>query len=387
MKFFGYKRIDGCVGIRNHVLILPTSGCAVEVCKQSAERLNGAVTFINQNGCGETNRNLKLTQDIISGLAINPNIYGIICVGLGCEINTLDCTLNLIKLKTSKPIDGICIQQEGGTINAIAKTTQLAQKMILEASSIKREECDISEITVGIECGGSDATSGLAANPIVGQAADKLINMGATAMFGETSEMIGAEHLLASRCRSKSTAIKLLSTIKKREEDLKALGEDIRLSQPSPGNKDGGITTLEEKSLGCILKGGTSPIMEFVEYAKKPTKKGLVIMDTPAYDLNSVTALVAGGAQMIIFTTGRGSAIGNPVAPVIKVTANKNTFNKMTDNIDYNLSSFLSGEKIEILSQYMLDEIVDIANGKLTKAEILKYGFCDTVISRIADYL
>ena len=387
MKFLGYKRPDGRVGIRNHVLILSTVGCAAEVARQVAEGLNGAVSFINQNGCGETEKNLKRTRDVLVGMIANPNVYGAIAIGLGCEINQMGDFLKLVRERTNKPVEYLLIQEEGGSINTIAKATRLAQRMIIEASTCKREECDISNLILGVECGGSDATSGLVANPVMGLVSDKLIAMGATSMFSETVEMIGAEHLLAKRAVTPELGQRILQIVHAREEEQIAVGEDIRKTQPSPGNRAGGITTLEEKSLGCIHKGGHTPVMEFVDYAQEPTKKGLVLMDTPCYDLVSVTAKAAGGCQLIVFTTGRGNTVGNPVVPVMKVTANGMTYRHMEDNHDMDLSGVLDGKlSLEEQADIVLAEILRILEGKMTKAEVLKFGYSETVISRACEY-
>lgn len=387
MKFFGYRRPDGTVGIRNHVLILPTVGCANETCRIIAGLVNGAVSLVNQNGCGEVEGNRKITQTVMSGLAANPNVYGVVLVGLGCEPNSVDNMADIIRAKTSKPLKTLVIQEEGGTVNTICKAVKMAQDMISEASACLPEECDIAELMLGIECGGSDATSGLVANPVMGYVSDCLVDAGGTTMFSETPEIIGAEHILARRCCSEEMGQKLLGVCRKTEEDLLKVNESLRSGQPSPGNKAGGITTLEEKSLGCIHKGGTKPIMEVVDYACRPTQKGLVYMDTPGYDLLSVTAKVAAGCQLIVFTTGRGNPIGNPVAPVLKVTANKELFVHMNDNMDMDFSAVLEGRKtMDEMGREALAEIVRTANGKKTKTEIHGFGFSETVVRRMCDY-
>ena len=387
MEFLGYRRPDGKVGIRNHVLILPTVGCANETCRIIAQQLQGAVSLVNQNGCGEVAGNTKITQTVLSGLAANPNIYGTILVGLGCESNRIPDMVDAIKAKTNKPLRSLSIQEEGGTVNTMRKAVQLAQAMIQEASACSREAVDISELMLGIECGGSDATSGLVANPVMGCVSDSLVDLGGTAMFSETPEIIGAEHLLAKRCVSPETGQRLLDACVRFEAEIAAVGESLRTGQPSPGNKTGGITTLEEKSLGCIHKGGTRPIMEVIDYAQPPTRKGLIFMDTPGYDLVSVTAKVASGCQLIVFTTGRGNPLGNPLVPVIKVTANKDLFVHMNDNLDMDLSAVLEGGKtMEKMGREVLEEIVEVANGKLTKTEIYGFGYSETVMSRMCNY-
>ncbi len=388
MKFRGYRRPDGTVGIRNHVLILPTVGCAVETCRIIAAVVNGAVSLINQNGCGEVEGNRRLTQTVLSGFAANPNVYATILVGLGCELNSVDEMAAVIRTKTSKPLYSVVIQEEGGTVNTVSKAVKIAQQLVADASSCTAEEADISEMMLGVECGGSDATSGLAANPVMGNVSDRLIDLGGTAVFSETPEIIGAEHILAKRCRTPEMGQKILGLCAELEERLSRVGEDLRSGQPSPGNMAGGITTLEEKSLGCVHKGGTKQISEVVDCACRPRRKGLIYMDTPGYDLLSVTAKVAAGCQLIAFTTGRGNPIGNPVAPVLKVTANRETFTRMNDNIDMDLSPVLHGEEtIEAMGAKVLDEIANVANGKKTKTEIHGFGFSEVVIRRICDYV
>ena len=388
MKFKGYPRPDGKIGIRNHILILPTVACANETCRIIAENLPDAVSLVNQNGCGEVDVNRKITQTVLSGLAANPNVFGTLMIGLGCELNQMEDMSEIIRSKTNKPLETLLIQEEGGTLNTISKGTRIAQDLVREASSCGREPYDLSHLTVGLECGGSDSTSGLVANPVVGRLSDLLVDLGGTAMFSETTEIIGAEHLLAERAVSPQVGRKIFEIVERREHHLRSVNEDVRSGQPSPGNKDGGLSTIEEKSLGCIHKGGTSPVMEIVDYAQNPESKGLVIMDTPGYDVVSVTAKVAGGCQLIIFTTGRGNPVGNPIAPVLKVTANKDTFDKMKDNIDLYFGEVLDGKRsINDVGDDLLEEVIRIANGRRTKAEVYGFGFTETVMSRSCDYV
>ena len=387
MKFWGYRRPDGRVGTRNHVLILATVGCAAETARLAAEGLYGAVSFINQNGCGESSRNLRRTRDVLLGLAAHPNVYGVVAIGLGCEINRMDDFLTELKARTSKPVEALLIQEEGGTIETVAKAKKIARRMIIEASMCRREECDLSELILGVECGGSDATSGLVSNPVMGLVSDRVVAAGGTSMFSETVEMIGAEHILARRAATPEVGQKILDYVRHREQEQIDAGEDVRKTQPSPGNKDGGITTLEEKSLGCIYKGGSTPIVDMIDCAHAPEKKGLVLMDTPCYDMLSVTAKAAGGCQLIVFTTGRGNAIGNPVVPVMKVTANGETFRKMNDNIDLDMSGVLTENvSLDEMADRTLKQIADTLSGRLTSAEVLGLGYSETIISRACEY-
>lgn len=387
MKFWGYRRPDGRVGTRNHVLILATVGCAAETARMAAEGLYGAVSFINQNGCGESSRNLRRTRDVLLGLAAHPNVYGVVAIGLGCEINRMDDFLTELKARTSKPVEALLIQEEGGTIETVAKAKKIARRMIIEASMCRREECDLSELILGVECGGSDATSGLVSNPVMGLVSDRVVAAGGTSMFSETVEMIGAEHILARRAATPEVGQKILDYVRHREQEQIDAGEDVRKTQPSPGNKDGGITTLEEKSLGCIYKGGSTPIVDMIDCAHAPEKKGLVLMDTPCYDMLSVTAKAAGGCQLIVFTTGRGNAIGNPVVPVMKVTANGETFRRMNDNIDLDMSGVLTENvSLDEMADRTLRQIADTLSGRLTSAEVLGLGYSETIISRACEY-
>ena len=259
--------------------------------------------------------------------------------------------------------------------------------MIIDASMCVREECDLAELQMGMECGGSDATSGLASNPVMGLVSDRLVAAGGTAMFNETPEMIGAEKLLARRAISAEVAQQILDYVYKREADQKAAGQDIRSAEPCPGNIAGGISTLEEKSLGCIYKGGHTPIMEMVPCAHKPTKKGLVLMDSPSFDPVGITAEAAGGCQLVMFTTGRGNGLGNPVVPVVKITANGDTWRSMEDNFDLDLSPLLEqGASLESMADKAMQEMINICNGKLTKAEVYKFGAVEIGISRLCDY-
>lgn len=387
MKFWGYRRPDGRVGTRNHVLILATVGCAAETARLAAEGLYGAVSFVNQNGCGESSRNLRRTRDVLLGLAAHPNVYGVVAIGLGCEINRMDDFLAELKARTSKPVEALLIQEEGGTIETVAKAKKIARRMIIEASMCRREECDLSELILGVECGGSDATSGLVSNPVMGLVSDRVVAAGGTSMFSETVEMIGAEHILARRAATPEVGQKILDYVRHREQEQIDAGEDVRKTQPSPGNKDGGITTLEEKSLGCIYKGGSTPIVDMIDCAHAPEKKGLVLMDTPCYDMLSVTAKAAGGCQLIVFTTGRGNAIGNPVVPVMKVTANGETFRRMNDNIDLDMSGVLTENvSLDEMADRTLRQIADTLSGRLTSAEVLGLGYSETIISRACEY-
>ncbi|AEF16992.1 Altronate dehydratase [Thermoanaerobacterium xylanolyticum LX-11] len=381
MKINAYKRPDGKYGIRNKVLILPTVGCANETARLISEQVNGTIYIANPKGCGQIGISVEIMRRTLIGLSLNPNIYGTIIVGLGCETTQPYKLYEEIKKRSSKPTEVITIQDEGGTLNTIEKGIKLARKMVEDMSSIKREEADISNIVLATNCGGSDATSGISANPALGYCSDILVKEGGTVFLGETTELIGAEHILINRAKNEKVKNDILKIVKSLENEFIRLGIDIRGANPSTGNIKGGLSTLEEKALGGIRKGGTSSINEVVRYGEIPENKGLIIMDTPGYDIESVTGMVAGGAQICVFTTGRGTPIGNPIAPVIKITGNKQTYENMSDNIDLDVSDIINGTKsISQCGEMILQEIVDVCNGKYTKAEI--YGFSDICIYR-----
>lgn len=371
MKLKGYRRPDGKIGIRNHVLLLPTSVCSTQVAMEISNKVSGSTYVNNSFGCCQVAGDAKLTYKTVVNVGLNPNAGAVIVVGLGCEGVEPHKVAAEIK-KSGKPVACIVIQEEGGTLNAFAKGCSLARQFAQMLSVQEKEEFDVSELILGIECGGSDTTSGLASNPACGAASDILVEKGGTSILSETTELIGAEQILAKRAVNEATQQALLQLVKNCEERAKALGEDIRGGQPTPGNITGGITTIEEKSLGCVHKAGTAPLQGVLEYADIPGSKGLFVMDSPGQDIESVSGMVAGGAQVIIFTTGRGTPMGNPIAPVIKITANSKTYNNMRDNIDIDASGIIDGSRsIEEVGREIFDEIVEVSCGKTTKAENL----------------
>lgn len=386
MEFMGWKRSDGRVGIRNHVLVLPASVCASDVADMISRRVEGAVSFHNQNGCSQVPSDQQLTMDVMAGYAANPNVWGTLVVSLGCENCQMDLVVDAISARTNKPVKQLIIQRAGGTLKAVEEGVRIAREMVQEASRETRAPCDISSIVLGTECGGSDPTSGLAANPLVGMVSDWLVERGATSILSETPELIGAEHILARRAASKEVGQQIYDIIYRYEEAMARVGEKIREGNPSPGNKAGGITTLEEKSLGCIHKSGHSAIQAVYDYAKQVDKTGLVVMDTPGNDPSSVAGMVAGGAQLVVFTTGRGTPTGHPLVPVIKITGNRETYAAMADNIDIDASPLIyrPKEKQELLDQ-AIKTMLDTIGGVPTKAEA--FGFVETAIARVCNYV
>ena len=387
MTFYGYRRPDGRVGVRNRVLILPASVCASDTARIIAQQVEGAVSFNNQQGCSQVGPDQQFTMDVMAGYAANPNIYGTVVVSLGCENCQMDLVTAAIRERTNKPMEQVIIQEAGGTLKAVEIAVRYAKQMVAEAALLQKEEFPLSELIVGTECGGSDPTSGLAANPAIGAMSDLVVKAGGTSILSETSEFIGAEHILARRTANKEVHDRIYEITTRFENHFHAVGEDVRAGNPSPGNKAGGITTLEEKSLGCIHKGGHSTINAVYDYAKQvKSKQGLVIMDTPGNDPASVAAMVAGGAQVVVFSSGRGSPVGHPIVPVVKITGNKLTFAAMEDNIDFSAAPLIYGEKtVEELGEDLLKMVIETACGKQTKAEAL--GFVETAIARICNYV
>lgn len=384
--FLGYKRSEGRAGTRNHVLILPTCACASESCRVVASQVKGSVNIIVNTGCSDVAANTEMTQRVLTGFALNPNVYGVVIIGLGCETVPHKELREKIQALTSKPVVSFGIQEIGGTVNTICEATKAASAMAAEAAVQQRVPCDISDILLGIECGGSDATSGISSNPAVGDLSDRMIDLGASTMMSETIEFVGAEHVLARRGATKEIHNQIIEMVREFEEHLGAAGQNCRTGQPTPGNKAGGLSTLEEKSLGCIRKGGTRPVVEVVQEAMRPTKTGAIIMDTPGYDIASVTSKVAGGCNAYVFTTGRGTPTGNAIVPVIKITGNPITYRKMIDNIDIDVSCITEGTcTVQEASADMLEYLLEVCNGKMTKAE--SYGFSDIAIDHICRFV
>lgn len=386
MEFYGYRRPDGRVGVRNKVLILPTSVCASDTTRIISQQVMGTVTFNNQQGCSQVGPDQQLTMDVMAGYAANPNVYGTVVVSLGCENCQMDLVTKAIQERTNKPLKQVIIQEAGGTLKAIDMAVRYAKEMVAEASMLQKEKFPISELIIGTECGGSDPTSGLAANVLIGQLSDLMVAAGGTSILSETTEFIGAEHILARRAATPEVRDRIFEIVHRYEDALKLVGEEVREGNPSPGNKAGGLTTLEEKSLGCIHKGGHSPIMEVYDYAKQvEAKSGLVVMDTPGNDPSSVSAMVAGGAQVIVFSSGRGTPTGNPIAPVIKITGNRITYANMIDNIDVDASPLIYGGDLKKMGDELLELVAEVASGKQTKAESL--GYIEMAIARVCNYV
>jgi len=378
--FMGYPRRDGSAGVRNLVAIIPSCGCALHAASLIASRVPGAALLSYTGGCSETEADTELATRLLAQYGRHPNVVGSIVVSLGCEmLNAADLAERIAR--GPAPVELLTIQKLGGTRPTVERGTALAQQMLAPYRGAARQKCPVSALTVGLECGGSDATSGLAANPAVGAFSDLIVAQGGKVILAETSELLGAEHVLRERAASPEIEARLMATLTQCERILKATGEDFFGKQPTPGNVLGGITTVEEKALGDVRKGGTSPIVDVLTYGEPPTRPGLSFMDTPGNDLASVTALVAAGSHLVVFTTGRGNPMGNAIAPVIKVTGNAETFARMGNDIDLDVSTILRGEETwEEAGRRIYAFALRVASGEPTAAEAL--GHAEFVLLR-----
>jgi altronate dehydratase large subunit len=371
VKFLGYRRSNDRVGARNRVLVFPTVICAAGVAEKISRAVPGTAYLGHQHGCGHLGEEREHMIRAMTGSCSNPNVAGVLLVGLGCEMLTAELLGDELR-EAGQRVETITTQNMQGTADAITKGTELARKLLEEARSAQREPVEASELMVAAKCGASDTLSGLTANPALGVACDILIKEGGSAIFTETPEMLGAEQVLASRAANDEVRRRIWEITSRTDSKIKALGLDVREAEPGPGNIEAGLTTLAEKSLGAIRKGGTTPVVEVVDYAQRPSTKGLVIMDGPAHDVVSVTGMVAAGAQIVVFTTGIGTPVGSPIAPVIKVSSNSSLYQRWKGNIDVNAGAILDGEEnLESMGQRLFEEILGVASGRLTKAEIL----------------
>lgn len=374
--FLGYERSHG-VGTRNHVAILPSVVCANEVARKIEERVENTRAFLHHQGCIQMGKDLEQTHRSLVGFGSNSNCHSVLVVSLGCEAIDAQRLADEIS-KSGKHVELVTIQKSGGTRKSIEKGVQVARTMAREASSQHRKEFGVSELTVGIKCGASDTTSGIASNPAVGHAADLIVDSGGRVIFGETTEIFGAEHILARRAISKEVASKVYDIADRMEREGMRMGVDIRGSQPTPGNIRGGLSSIEEKSLGAILKAGTSPLRQVIEYAERPNLKGLILMDSPGREVEVVSGFMASGAQIVVFSTGLGAPFGLPVVPVMKVTGNPRTAEELEDDIDVDVSGIISaGENVTEAGERVYEEILSVASGKDVKAEISGFRFVD----------
>lgn len=389
-EFMGYPREKGLPGIRNKVAIVPSVVCSQAVCAKIADEVKKSVpgaeviSLVNTGGCGQLGLDFQFTANVLAGLARNPNVHSALVVGLGCENMTSTLIESRIK-QSGKHVDSFDIQDvDGGTPAAIEKGAKIAISMAQEAATQRREPFDFSHLVLGLECGSSDAISGISANPAVGKVTDKVIELGGTAILPEFTEWVGTEHLLARRAVDGDVARKITDAITFFLQDMESRGVDFRLTQPTLGNKKGGLSTIEEKSLGTVAKAGSAPIQGLFLYSKPVPGKGLWLLLEPGFDIESMTGVAAAGAQVIIMTTGMGSPVGNIACPVIKVCGNPDTSSKMGVNLDVDAGPVIKGEQsIEGLAAVIWDSLVKTCNGRKTKAEA--FGFEEMAIWRVTD--
>jgi altronate dehydratase large subunit len=374
-KFFGFVRENGSVGVRNFIAIIPSVFCAAKVAERIAANVPGTVLFRHTLGCGQVGQDLQITADTLVGIGKNPNFAGVLVVGLGCEKLAAD-TLAAGIAVSGKTVEAINIQNVGDSLQTIAQGTKLALDMQQKASALRREEVDVSALMIGLNCGSSDTTSGLVANPALGIASDKLVAQGGSAILTEIQELIGTEYIMARRAANDQVARDILAVVRGTEERLKT--QTQKANNPklqhliSNGNYEGGLSSLVEKSLGGLKKSGTARFVEVIKYGAAPRKKGLLLLDGPSHDGEASTGQVAAGAQIICFPTGRGTPTGFPGVPVIKITGNPRTYERMRDNIDINAGEVLSGKKtLQQMGEEIYQEILAVASGKECRAEVL----------------
>jgi altronate hydrolase len=386
----GYRRPDGRVGTRNYILIVPTSMCASHEALQIAtiaeftiyDRLkypnvDGVVAIPHNKGCGcQDGSTIDVMLRTLSNYADHPNVGGVVLIDLGCEkTNLAQVEKYLLKREHefAKPVAKIGIQEVGGTQAAIQRGLKEVEAMLPIANKVGRETCSVSELVLGVKCGGSDGFSGISANPSLGRAADMLVRSGGTVLITEVPEFCGAEHLLASRARDVETGRAVYRMVDWYKDYASKFGAVLN-NNPSPGNVAGGLLNITIKSLGAIAKAGTTRIEGVVEYAETPKHRGVNLMQGPGYDQESTPGLVAAGATVVVFTTGRGTTIGNAIAPVIKLASNTPVFERMSNDLDLSAGGVIDGtETIDEVGQRVFDHIVAVANGLEAKAEIHKH--------------
>ena len=372
--FMGYVRADGQVGCRNHVAVIPSVTCAGDVASAIVRQVAGTVGFFHHQGCCQLPPDLDRVTETLISLGCSPNVGAALIVSLGCEGTDTERLYETIRA-TGKPVEIIRIQELGGVSAAIKAGIDAAQKLVMEISGMQRQAVDISRVTMSIKCGASDTTSGMASNCVIGYVADKLVDLGATVVFGETTEFLGGEHLLARRAVTQEVGQKIFDIVDRMEKRARSLGCDMRKGQPTPGNIAGGLSSIEEKSLGAIVKSGTRPIQGVLEYPERiGERKGLWIKDTPGREPEILTGMAATGAQFMMFSTGRGAPQGFPTMPVLKICGNPNTYERMQHDMDINAGRIITGERsIEEVGEEVYAAVLALLSGRQTKNETLGY--------------
>ncbi|MEM1160114.1 MAG: altronate dehydratase family protein [Pseudomonadota bacterium] len=382
--FMGYPRRDGRVGTRNYIALLSSVNCSATACKHIADafgpeelaaypNVDGVVAFTHGTGCGNYGEGMKALQNVMWGYARHPNVGGVLMVGLGCEGNQIEWLMEAFGLEVGPTFQWMNIQNVAGLRRTIEAGVKKIRRMLPIVNEIQREECSASELTVALQCGGSDAWSGITANPAVGYASDKLVGQGGTTVLGETPEIYGAEHLLAARANEEQGK-KLLGHVQWWEDYTRRNYATLN-NNPSPGNKAGGLTTILEKSLGATAKGGTSPLTAVWDYGEQVTTRGFTFMNSPGYDPASVTGQVAGGSNLVVFTTGRGSAFGCKPAPSIKVATNTELATKMPEDMDINAGKIITdGKTVEEVGEEIYRYWLAVASGQKSFSEAQGLG-------------
>lgn len=375
MSFKGYVRKDGSVGIRNYIGVISIVGCANDLAYAITSESESCVPFLHGQGCCQTKPDLDRVEKTLINLGRNPNLAAVILVGLGCEsidISEVQAGIS----ESGKPIYTVSARDHGGISDAVSEACRIVNRLESDIRSEERVVCSDDKLVVGIKCGASDTTSGIIANPVAGKLCDIVIDKGGTCVFGETTEFIGAEHILAQRAANDAVEKKIYDFVKRMEERAIAVGYDMRGGQPAGGNIKGGLTTIEEKSLGAISKSGSRRIDDMRGYGERVTGKGLYAIDSPGREPEMLTGLAAAGCQLIVFTTGLGTPHSFPFVPTIKITANSQTNQNLNDYIDLFLDIDSTGENddLEEMQKQLFEEVMRVANGETTKSEILKYG-------------
>lgn len=366
--FMGYRRPKGAPGVRNHVVVLSSVSCANGVVQAIGRACPAVKAITHSEGCGRAIDDALIIQRTLVGLGAHPNVAAVLVVGLGCESLKAEVLGERIAA-AGTPVAVLGIQAAGGSQRATAAGSAIVRRMLQGAAAQRRVRCGWETLTVGLECGGSDALSGITANRLVGAAADWLVARGATVVLSETTEMIGTAHILAQRAADEALGERIVELIQgQRRKTEHYMGERAGLVI-SPGNMDGGLSNITEKSLGCIVKGGTTPIQELVAYGAAPSRQGLVLMDTPGSDVFSLTGMAAGGAQIMLFTTGRGTPVGFPTVPVVKIATNSRMYAAMADDMDVDAGVLAAGASLDSERDALVALLGQVAEGKATRAE------------------
>lgn len=372
--FMGYVRPDGQVGCRNHVAVIPSVTCAGDVASAIVRQVAGTVGYFHHQGCCQLPPDLDRVTETLISLGCSPNVGAALIVSLGCEGTDTERLYDAVRA-SGKPAAIIRIQELGGVSAAIKAGIDAAQELVMEISGMARTPVDISRAVMSIKCGASDTTSGMASNCVIGYIADKLVDLGAAVIFGETTEFLGGEHLLARRAVSPEVGQQIYGIVERMEARARSLGCDMRKGQPTPGNIEGGLSSIEEKSLGAIVKSGTRPIQGVLDYPERiGERKGLWIKDTPGREPEILTGMAATGAQFMMFSTGRGAPQGFPTMPVLKVCGNPHTYARMEHDMDLNAGRIITGEaSIEQVGEQAFAAILALLSGRQTKNETLGY--------------